>query len=141
MALTEFGTGRQERLSTWCSSDPIQARPQQSKFLCILLPLPRSGLVTKLPKRRIWNDTYVILRFSTPLNFTMSYLLLENVGFTRGLGERTPAGVMIGSHRSYVVFMLVLVVYIRGQQGTQRKFRVSHVRRSRVSLTFIPKER
>jgi len=70
----------------------------------------------------------------------MSYLLLENVGFTRGLGERTPAGVMIGSHRSYVVFMLVLVVYIRGQQGTQRKFRVSHVRRSRVSLTFQKKD-
>jgi len=71
--------------------------------------------------------------------FPMSYLLLENVGFTRGLGERTPAGV-IGSSRSCVVFML-LVVYIRGQQGTQRKFRLSHVRRSRVSWTFQKKMR
>jgi hypothetical protein len=51
----------------------------------------------------------------------MSYLLLENVGFTRGLGERTPAGV-IGSHRSYVVFMLVLVVYIEDNKGLKEIF-------------------
>jgi hypothetical protein len=46
----------------------------------------------------------------------MSYLLLENVGFTRGLGG------VIGSHRSYVVFMLVLVVYIEDNKGLKEIF-------------------